>query len=74
MEVLETTYGFVWCLSCGRIHERKSETEPIPFCRDCEEWMEVLLCDVTGCEEEATVRLDDQAKLFLQYRCEEHGE
>lgn len=56
MNVLEVTrYGFVWCSSCGKTKPRETDVEPLPLCRNCNEWMEPLLCEEVGCQVEASV-------------------
>ena len=45
MLAVEVTYGFVWCPCCEKIERRKRENEPLPRCRECDHWMEPLLCD-----------------------------
>lgn len=54
----ESRYGYAWCPDCEYIRVRRVDIEPLPRCR-CGWWMEPLLCDVPGCENEATIIVDD---------------
>ena len=45
-------YGYVWCPECDERRARAAEIEPLPRCKNAH-WMEPMLCDEVGCEEEA---------------------
>lgn len=71
VEAAEHEFGFVWCERCNRVESRERETEPLPRCKFCNEWMEPLLCD--RCEEEAVVEVYERDTNAAIHYCLAHA-
>jgi len=64
------SFGYVICEHCLVVEERNREVEPLPKCKHCKRYMEVLLCD--KCNEEAMYEVNERDVNAASHFCKGH--